>query len=74
MNNDENQLVITGEQAVADVYLGEFMRMYDQYIFRDLVSRTANQPQTRVLSTTDAWTDKYFSDAWSVRSREVFAG
>src|SRR5262249_2802139 len=33
-NNDENQLYIAGEKEVADVYLGEFMRMFDHYYFR----------------------------------------
>lgn len=33
--NDENMLVIRGNTAVADVYLGEFMRLYTHYAFRE---------------------------------------
>jgi phosphatidylserine/phosphatidylglycerophosphate/cardiolipin synthase-like enzyme len=34
-SNDENMLVIRGSNAVADVYLGEFMRMFSHYAFRE---------------------------------------
>ena len=33
--NDENMLVIRGNQAVADIYLGEFMRLFSHYAFRE---------------------------------------
>ena len=33
--NDENMLVIRGNSAVADVYLGEFMRLFSHYAFRE---------------------------------------
>jgi len=34
-DNDENMLVIRGDKAVADVYLGEFMRLFSHYAFRE---------------------------------------
>lgn len=33
--NDENMLVIRGNTAVSDIYLGEFMRLFSQYAFRE---------------------------------------
>lgn len=33
--NDENMLVIRGNEAVADIYLGEFMRLFTHYAFRE---------------------------------------
>ena len=33
--NDENMLVIRGNQAVADIYLGEFMRLHQHYAYRE---------------------------------------
>lgn len=33
--NDENMLVIRGNEAVADIYLGEFMRLFSHYAFRE---------------------------------------
>jgi phosphatidylserine/phosphatidylglycerophosphate/cardiolipin synthase-like enzyme len=34
-NNDENMLIIRGNPRVADIYLGEFMRLYRRFAFRD---------------------------------------
>ncbi len=33
--NDENMLVIRGNKTVADVYMGEFMRLFSHYAFRE---------------------------------------
>jgi phosphatidylserine/phosphatidylglycerophosphate/cardiolipin synthase-like enzyme len=33
--NDENMLVIRGNRALADIYLGEFMRLFAHYAFRE---------------------------------------
>ena len=63
-NNDENQLFIVGETAVADVYLGEFMRMYDHYYFRNkmkaIEKERKSNPQAGHLDNTPAWADKFF--------------
>ena len=36
--NDENMLVVRGNKAVADIYLGEFMRLFSHYSFRESLS------------------------------------
>jgi phosphatidylserine/phosphatidylglycerophosphate/cardiolipin synthase-like enzyme len=64
-NNDENQLFIVGEKEVADVYLGEFMRMFDHYYFRDNVKLMAKKKKkgdkkAGFLDETDSWTDRFF--------------
>lgn len=63
-NNDENQLFIFGETEVADVYLGEFMRMFDHYYFRDHTKIVAKErktnPKAGFLDATDAWTNRFF--------------
>jgi phosphatidylserine/phosphatidylglycerophosphate/cardiolipin synthase-like enzyme len=41
VNNDENMLVIKGDKMVADIYLGEFMRIWNHFYFRDIASRYA---------------------------------
>jgi phosphatidylserine/phosphatidylglycerophosphate/cardiolipin synthase-like enzyme len=33
--NHENMLIISGDTRVADIYLGEFMRQFSSYAFRD---------------------------------------
>ena len=64
-NNDENQLFIANEKEVADIYLGEFMRMFDHYYFRDYMRQIAKQkkknPKAGFLEETDAWSDRYFN-------------
>lgn len=73
VNNDENQLVIANQPAVVDVYLGEFMRMYEHYTFRFLLERTANDPAGRFLCTDDSWTNKYFSGGLEQQDRQMFS-
>lgn len=54
--NDENMLVIRGNRAVADIYLGEFMRLFTHYAFREsLQFRSA-------ASEADALTPKHLVD------------
>jgi phosphatidylserine/phosphatidylglycerophosphate/cardiolipin synthase-like enzyme len=41
VNNDENMLIIKGNTMVADIYLGEFMRLWNHFYFRDIANRYA---------------------------------
>lgn len=75
-SNDENQLFIFGDKAVADVYLGEFMRMYDHYYFRSKmkahqVARATN-PRAGYLDGTSAWSDKFFNGGSQEAMRLAF--
>ena len=36
--NDENMLIIEGNKSLADIYLGEFMRLFSHYAFRESLS------------------------------------
>lgn len=76
--NDENQLFIIGDTAVADVYLGEFMRMFDHYYFRDHVSWVAKQqktdPKAGFLDTTDQWALRFFDGGEREAVRLAFFG
>ena len=83
--NDENMLVIKGNTRVADIYLGEYMRLYSHYAFREAVKifldRNPNAgPQDMrqgFLEEEKDWTKSYFdprdSSARSAR-RLYFAG
>lgn len=77
-NNDENQLFISGETAVADVYVGEFMRMFDHYYYRDhqrLMELKKNKdPKAGFLEETDHWVDRYFGGGEREAEREAFFG
>ena len=74
MSNDENMLLIRGDQRVADIYFTEFNRLFFHYYFRSVVEtlqqRNAGQgvaPQntptgegaSMFLAETDAWLKKY---------------
>ncbi len=70
-NNDENMLVVRGNTRVADIYLGEFMRLYTHHAFRESLGFKDNKGP-KPLSTDDWWRDYYGNTARSVR-RKFFA-
>ena len=41
--NDENMIIIRGDKRVADMYLGEFMRLWQHYRFRYIVNEFADK-------------------------------
>jgi phosphatidylserine/phosphatidylglycerophosphate/cardiolipin synthase-like enzyme len=72
LKNDENMLVIRDDPRVADVYLGEFMRLYAHYRFRwiaDKVSRLARPPKKVFLCEDDSWLAPYF-ERGSIKMQE----
>jgi len=42
VSNDENMLVVRGDTRVADIYLGEFMRLWRHYNYRTIVNAKAD--------------------------------
>jgi phosphatidylserine/phosphatidylglycerophosphate/cardiolipin synthase-like enzyme len=71
-NNDENMLIIRGNKRVADIYLGEFMRLFSHYSFREsLTWRKADEPP-KPLETGDWWEDS-FGDTPRSSRRKYFA-
>jgi len=52
-DNDENMLVIRGNRRVADVYLGEYMRLWNHYAFREWVAKQATAPADAALAQLD---------------------
>jgi phosphatidylserine/phosphatidylglycerophosphate/cardiolipin synthase-like enzyme len=74
-NNDENMLIIRGNPRVADIYLGEFMRLYRHFAFRDWLTQHPDAQEVQVghLDETDQWWKRYFGDSFESRQREYFA-
>jgi phosphatidylserine/phosphatidylglycerophosphate/cardiolipin synthase-like enzyme len=74
--NDENMLVIRGNKRVADIYVGEFMRLWHHYAFREWASSAANPKAQnfKSLKTDDSWSAIYFGDTDQRRQRQYFAG
>lgn len=75
-DNDENMLVIRGDTAVADIYLGEFFRFWNHYAFREFAAANADNPNVRpqFLVPDDSWRNAYFGNTARSRQRQVFAG
>jgi phosphatidylserine/phosphatidylglycerophosphate/cardiolipin synthase-like enzyme len=72
--NDENMLVIRGNKRVADIYLGEFMRLYSHHAFREFANRRGGSfPKLHYLRTDDWWKD-YFDGKNRSRRRAYFSG
>lgn len=67
--NDENMVVITGNTRVADIYTGEFFRLYSHYAFREAVEifmtknpgKTPADFKTNFLIEQGDWTEDYFT-------------
>jgi phosphatidylserine/phosphatidylglycerophosphate/cardiolipin synthase-like enzyme len=73
-DNDENMLIIRGNKRVAEIYLGEFMRLYNHYAFREWASKqSSNFPKAPKHLSTDQWWKDYFGDTERSRQREYFS-
>jgi phosphatidylserine/phosphatidylglycerophosphate/cardiolipin synthase-like enzyme len=73
-DNDENMLIIRGNSRVADIYLGEFMRLYRHFAFRDWLTQHPGVDEVQVshLDETDQWWKRYFGDSFESRQRSYF--
>ncbi|HRH77077.1 MAG TPA: phospholipase D-like domain-containing protein [Cellvibrionaceae bacterium] len=75
--NDENMLVISGDADVADIYLGEFMRSYAHYAFRDAVAsahKTGKSFEAKPLNENCTWAQVYYGQGFKSRQRQYFSG
>lgn len=78
--NNENMLIIRNDQRVADIYLGEFMRCYTHYAFREAVAialkrHPAKPWEPNYLAPDDSWQPDYFTqDHPRFFRRRYFAG
>ena len=77
--NDENMLVIRGNTRVADIYFGEFMRVFDhhyaRYIVRVLTDEGRSDPTAGYLKDNTAdWLPSHFNPAsYKSKRRKYFA-
>ena len=69
--NDENMLIIPNDTEVADVYLTEFMRLFNHYYFRYIVDLQEEQKKSKLniviskaayLVPDNSWTGPYYSE------------
>lgn len=67
--NDENMLVVRGNLRVADIYLGEFMRLYSHHAFRESLKWRKPGTPVKHLDTGKWWVDYFGGTERSVRRR-----
>ncbi len=73
--NDSNVLVFRGDTAVVDVYVADFMRMFEHYWFRSRKDEKLAANQVFALKDTDDWSERYFTDGTrEQRDRLAFLG
>ena len=63
VDNDENMLIIRGDTAVADIFLGEFMRLFNHFQARNVLNRLSNDQVagTFPLVPDGSWTERAFT-------------
>jgi phosphatidylserine/phosphatidylglycerophosphate/cardiolipin synthase-like enzyme len=78
-SNDENMLVIRGNPRVADIYFGEFMRVFDHHYTRYIVDLLSQQPGRAdpgagyLKEHAEAWVPSHFNpDSYKAKRRRYF--
>jgi phosphatidylserine/phosphatidylglycerophosphate/cardiolipin synthase-like enzyme len=77
--NDENMLVIRGNERVADIYFGEFMRVFDhlysRYVVQKISEAGESDPEGGYLKD-DAkdWVPRHFQKGRKDLRRRYFMG
>lgn len=73
--NDENMIVIKNDKRVADIYFGEYMRMYAHYAFREsLTFKPTNATNRSHLSPNSNWVNDYYGSTGRSIRRKYFSG
>lgn len=76
--NDENMLVVRGDTRVADIYFGEYMRIFDhhyaRYIIRKIRDEGGGDPNAGYLKPTSIeWTRSQFDPkSYKAKRRKYF--
>jgi phosphatidylserine/phosphatidylglycerophosphate/cardiolipin synthase-like enzyme len=61
-DNDENLVVIRGDKRVADIYFGEFMRIFAHHRFRESVARHIKEQGSAAF---DTWKPQDLFEDWT---------
>jgi hypothetical protein len=70
--NDENMVIVAGNKRAADFYLGEYMRLFSHFSFRESLKWRKEDEPPKPLRTDDWWKDYYGNTSRSFR-RSFFA-
>jgi phosphatidylserine/phosphatidylglycerophosphate/cardiolipin synthase-like enzyme len=79
-DNDENMLIIRGDQRVADIYFTEFNRLFNHYYFRSVFEVTRKNGKSKnvdgnlFLAEDDKWVAKYMSGKLRAKRLGLYTG
>jgi phosphatidylserine/phosphatidylglycerophosphate/cardiolipin synthase-like enzyme len=71
-DNDENMIIVRGNTRIADIYLGEFMRLFSHHSFRESLKWRDPDEPPKPLLLGDWWRDSFGNTPRSSR-RKYFA-
>lgn len=73
-NNDENMLIIRGDTRVADIYVGEFMRLFNHFYFRHQINKKQSNgnSDSLYLDSTDKWKEPYYKNGSVKQSERLY--
>ena len=76
VNNDENMMVIRGNTRIADIFLGEFMRLFRHFRSRNRSNRLADEEvgQDWPLCPDDSWVKPYYTQGEQKCSERLLFG
>lgn len=72
INNDENMVIIKDNTRVADIYLGEYMRLFSHYSYRESLTWQKPGYKPKPLRTDNWWSTNFGNTSQSKR-REYFS-
>ena len=76
-DNDENMMIIRGNLRVADIYLSEFMRLFNHYYFRTVLENLKFAGETPsddslFLTPNDTWQQKYSPGSFKNKRLDLY--
>lgn len=74
-SNDENMIVVRGDTRVADIYFGEFMRVFDHHYVRYInkkLREDKSNPNAGYLIMNNLWTKSHFDVDSYKRKRRLY--
>jgi len=70
--NDENTLIIKGNEWVADIYFTEYIRLFDHFSFREWLNEN-HKAFYPYLDETYKWVDKYYDpEHLNLKRKDLF--
>jgi phosphatidylserine/phosphatidylglycerophosphate/cardiolipin synthase-like enzyme len=75
-DNDENMVIIRGNTRVADIFLGEFMRLFNHFRNRNVSNKLSDEDyeKAQYLIGDDSWLKNYYTDGTQEKEERILFG